>query len=126
MSRVAAVLLLAVAGCVDPLTAGATNTPEWELKNARGYAETATRSEPDVAFGWSLAIEGDAAHWFECSAPDTCGEIRRERPRGELLAVEKVGQATVGDAGVVEVMKLSLTPGRKYVVPYDKPGSRGR
>jgi hypothetical protein len=116
--------LVAIVGCVDPLTAGATNTPEWELKNAKGYAETVAGSAPDTAYGWSFAFDGDAAHWFECAAPNMCGEVRRERPRGEVVAVEKVGHATVGDGGVVEVVKLSLAPGRKYVVPYDRPGSR--
>jgi hypothetical protein len=123
MARVL-VLAALLASCVDPLTTHATSSPEWELKNVRGYAETVVGPAPDTAYGWSFAIDGDVAHWFECASPDECGGIRRERPRAEVLGIERVGHAAVGDAGAVDVVKLSLAPGRKYVVPYDKPGTR--
>jgi hypothetical protein len=112
---------MAVVACVDPLTTNATNSPEWEMKNAKGYAQTVTGKPPDTAFGWGLDLEGDVARWRECSTADTCSLVQRERPKADVLAIEKVGTATVGDAGVVAVVKLTLAPGRKYVVPYKNP-----
>ncbi len=41
----------AAAACVDPLTSNAMCTPEWDLKNTVGYAQTATGQRPDVVFG---------------------------------------------------------------------------
>jgi hypothetical protein len=52
---------------------------------------------------------------------DICGTIERERPRQDVLAIEPVGQVTLADAGLVDVLKLTLAPGRKYVVPYTNP-----
>jgi hypothetical protein len=67
--------------CVDPLTNDTTTAPEWHVKNIQGYARTATGEPPDITYGWSFSTDSTVARWFECSRPDTCGKIERERPR---------------------------------------------
>jgi hypothetical protein len=125
--RVATVVLVAVAACADPLTNDRTTQPAWVVNNVQGYARTATGDPPDTAYASGLAVEGEVARWHECSAIDTCGETQRERPKQDVLAIETVGKASVGDGGTVDVLKLTLAPGRKYVVPYTNPGkSTGR
>jgi hypothetical protein len=105
MLRVAVALFLVAAGC----------------GNVKGYAETAAGLPPDAVFGWGLAVEGDVVRWRECSAIDTCGQIVRERPKRDVLAIETVGKATATDGGAVDVLKVSLAPRPKYYVPYTNP-----
>jgi hypothetical protein len=118
-------VLLAVAvlasACVDPLTSKRPVTePEFYAKNVKAYAETAAGLPPDVAFGWRLTVSGDVARWFECTAIDVCGQVERQRPARELLAVERVEEAVV-EGRPVEVLKLSLAPRPSYIVPNFKP-----
>jgi hypothetical protein len=114
-------LVAVLIGCVDPLTANQTNGPQWEVQNVNAYAKTVAGTPArDIVYGWGLLLEGDTARWYECSAVDACGGIERRRPKGDLLAMETVGHATV-DGGVVDVVKLTLAPGRTYVVPYTNP-----
>jgi hypothetical protein len=114
------VVAICLAACVDPLTTQATNTPEWDAKNIKGYADTIAGLPPEIAFAWGFVFEGDVAHWHECPAIDMCGHVERERRSRDVLGVEHVGQATIADAGAVEVVKLSLAPRPKYVVPITK------
>jgi hypothetical protein len=109
-------LVSALGACVDPLTTHAVNTPEWDIKNVRAYADTAAGA-PDTTLAWGLTIGGGTARWHECAAIDTCGAIERECPAESVLAVAHVGQATLQDGRPIEVLKLSLAPRRKYVVP---------
>jgi hypothetical protein len=83
--------------------------------------QTAAGKPTDTTFGRGLAVEGDVARWHECPAVDMCSTIERQRPRQDLIAIEHVGQVTLADAGPVDVLKLTLAPGRKYVVPYTNP-----
>jgi hypothetical protein len=98
-----------------------TATPEWYVKNVEGYIHTVTGEPPDTVFAWNFQFEGDVARWHECPAVDSCSWIERERPNKDVLAIDVVGTAPVADGGVVEVVKLTLDPGRKYVVV---PGRR--
>ena len=112
--------------CADPLTNDMTPAPVWYTRNVIGYAQTVKGEPPDTALGWGLSFEGDTARWHECVAIDVCGSVDRERPKSDVVAVEKVGTATVvGDAATVDVLKLTLTPGRKYIVPYTNPVKGG-
>ena len=121
MTRLALLAVLGAIACADPLTNDRTDVFTWDARNIRGYARTATGEPQDTAFGWGLAIVGDTATWHGCSAPDACGESVTSRPKQDLLAMERAGTATVGDGGVVDVLRLTLAPGRKYVVPYTNP-----
>jgi hypothetical protein len=121
--RFGLLLLIAATGCVDPLTSHATNGPEWEVKNVKGYADTVAGLPPDVVYGWGLVVEGDLVRWWECSTVEVCGSIERERPKHDVLAVEKVGSTDAGDGGRVDVLKLSLSPAGKYSVPYVRPAA---
>jgi hypothetical protein len=123
VQRLTFLTFLTLVACVDPLTANATNGPEWEVKNVKGYAETAAGLPPDVVYGWGLVVEGDVVRWHECSTADTCGFIERTRPKQDVLSIEKVGQGSAGDGGMVDVLKLSLAPGRQYVTPYARPAT---
>jgi hypothetical protein len=114
------VLALVISACVDPMTTHATSTPAWEVTNAKGYVETAAGLPPDTVLAWDLRIAGGVARWRECTTVDVCSEVERDRPAAEVLAVDHVGQAAVGDAGAVEVVKLSLSPRPKYTVPVTK------
>lgn len=107
-------------GCVDPMTTNAKNTPEWTAKNVRGYGETALGPAPDVAYGWDLRVAAGVARWRECTSPEACTEIERECPAADLLSFTRAGRIA-SDGGDVEVMKLSLTPRKKYVVPTKPP-----
>ncbi len=112
-------IVLVAAGCVDPLTTHAVSTPEWDVKNVRGYVETAIGA-PDTALGWGLTVAGDVARWHECTSIDSCGGVERDCPARDLLAVAPVGHAALPDGTPVEVMKLSLSPRPRYVVPITK------
>jgi hypothetical protein len=105
--------------CVDPLTTQPSPSPAWEVKNVAGYAETAAGLPPDVVLGWDLRVAAGVARWRECAAIDDCTDVERERPAGELIAVERVGKRTT-DGGDVDVVKLSLAAKPKYVVPVRK------
>jgi hypothetical protein len=117
VTRVATVTLLVAVGCVDPLTHGATNAPEWDVKNIKGYAETVAGLPPETLLAWDLRVEGGVARWRDCTAIEACRDVEHERPASELLAVEYVGHAGVGDGGEIDVLKLSFPPRPKYVVP---------
>jgi hypothetical protein len=117
MRLAALVALVAVVACVDPLTTRPVSSPEFATKNIAGYAETAMGPPPDVAYAWDLDFVGDVARWRECSTADACTNVERSRPASDLLAVAPAGRAHVGDGPEVDVVKLSLAPGRKYVVP---------
>jgi hypothetical protein len=119
--RLAPLVGLLAIGCVDPATTNVAFEPTWEVNNVKSYAQTVAGSPPDTAYGWGFVVEGDTARWHECASADTCGDVQRERPKGDVLAIERVGQAPAGDGGWVYVMRLSLAPGRKYVVPYVRP-----
>jgi hypothetical protein len=121
VTRLALVAVLGANACADPLTNDRTDVFTAEARNIKGYVQTATGEPQDTAFGWGLAIEGDTATWHGCSAPDTCGESETSRPKQDLLAIERAGTATVGDGGVVGVFRLTLAPGRRYIVPYTNP-----
>lgn len=112
--------LLLAAACVDPLTTHPVATPLWELNNIAGYGQTVAGSPPDVALGWDLRVEGGVARWRECTALDACGDTRRERPSGELLAFERVGRTADADGREMDILKLSLAPKPAYVVPLRK------
>ncbi len=109
-------LVSALCACVDPLTTQAVNSPEWDVKNVRAYADTAAGA-PDTTFAWGLTIGAGTARWRECEAIDACGAIERECPAQNVLAVAHVGQATLQDGRPIDVLKVSLAPRRKYIVP---------
>jgi hypothetical protein len=109
-------LVSALGACVDPLTTQAVNAPEWDVKNVRAYADTAVGA-PDTTLAWGLTMEGGTAHWHECAAADTCGAIERECPAQNVLAIAHVGGTTLHDGTPIEVLRLSLAPRRKYIVP---------
>jgi hypothetical protein len=121
VARLALVAVFGVMACADPLTNDKTDVITWNTRNIEGYAQTATGEPKDTAFGWGLAIEGDTATWHDCSAVDICAESQKSRPKQDLLAVERAGTATVGDSGIVDVYRLTLAPGRRYIVPYTNP-----
>lgn len=75
---------------------------------------------PDVALGWDLRVAAGVARWRECESIDLCGETERERPADQLIAFERVGHASAADGREIEVVKLSLAPRAKYVVPVRK------
>jgi len=106
---------LLFAGCYDPLTAEPANAVTWNVNNTRGYIETA-KGEPDSTLGWGFVVEGGVARWNECTSASQCTGIERTRPARDVLAIDHVGRALAPD-GEVEVVRLSLTPQRKYVVP---------
>jgi hypothetical protein len=116
--RTALLCFASAAACwVDPVTTQATNMPEWYANNVKGYAETAAGLPPETTLASDFRVAGEVARWRECTAIDACGRLERERPAAEVLAVEHVGHAIVGDAGEVEVVRLSLAPRPKYTVP---------
>jgi hypothetical protein len=121
VTRLALFALVGAGACADPLTNDKTDAFTWEARNIKGYAQTATGEPHDIAFGWGLAIEGDTANWYACSAADTCGKSEKSRPKQDVLAVERAGTAIVGDGGVIDVFRLTLASGRKYIVPYTNP-----
>jgi hypothetical protein len=120
---VAVAAALALVGCADPLTADATCAYAWQVKNVEGYGRTVAGEPPDVVYGWGLVVEGDTATWRACAAVDACGSEERARPKEDVRAVERVGVAHVEDGGVVQVLKLTLAPGKKYIVPYTNPAN---
>jgi hypothetical protein len=117
LSLFSAIALLIVAACVDPMTTQPASIPEWDVKNVAGYAETVAGLPPDTVLAWDLRVEGGMARWRECATIDACDDVERERPASEVLGVEHVGHA---DGGLVDVVKLSLAPRPKYVVPITK------
>ena len=121
VARFTCVLLVFAAGCVDPLTGDNTLAPEWHAKNVAGYIETVRGLPPDTAFAWDLSIEGDGARWRECSAIDECGLSERQRPVQDLLGVQHAGQTTMAAGRIVDVVRLSLAPRPKWVLPLAHP-----
>lgn len=114
--------LVLLAGCVDPLTSNARSTPAWTVENVKAFGETATGDPPDRAIAWDLRVAGGLARWRECTAVNACTETERERPADELLAVERVGRTSINDRGdEVDVVRLSLAPRRRYVIPVKTP-----
>ena len=110
--------LMSVAACwVDPVTPQATTMPEFYANNVKGYAETVGGLPPETALATDFYVAGNVAHWRECTAVDACGTLERERPAAEVLAVERVAHAAAGDAGEIDVVRLSLVPRPKYTVP---------
>jgi len=103
-------------GCRDPLTTQPTDSVTWTANNVQGYVETA-KGDPDSAYAWGLVVEGGIARWRECTSASRCTGIERTRPASEVLATEHVGRAPAPDGTEVDVLRLSLTPRRKYVVP---------
>ena len=117
-SRAFPFLAAALVACAtDPLTPNPVVSPLWEAKNIAGYGETAMGAPPDQAFGWDLRVAGGVARWRECTEIDACSAVERERPASELLAFERVGKTSDADGHDVDVLKLSLAPEPKYVVP---------
>jgi hypothetical protein len=109
---------LAFAGCLfDPLTNHPVSVPAWYADNTARYIRTATGSPPDTAYGWDLKVAAGMATWRECDSPDECGHIERARQADDVLAIDAAGRGRLGDGTEVDVVKLSLAPGRKYVVP---------
>jgi hypothetical protein len=126
VQRLALLVLTIVSSCADPLTNDTTTAPVWYTRNAIGYAHTVKGEPPDAVLGWGLVIEGDVARWHECVAVDVCSSVDRQLQKSDVLAVETIGMASVtGDGGTVDVLKLTLAPGRKYVVPYTNPVKTG-
>jgi hypothetical protein len=105
-----------VAGCYDALTPEPKNMVRWDAKNVQAYAETA-RGDADIAYGSGFELRGEVARWRECTSPTDCTRVERQRPAGDVLAIEHIGPGQLADGTEVDVVKLSLTPGRKYVVP---------
>jgi hypothetical protein len=100
------------------LTTEPKNSVRWDAQNVKAYAETARGdADPDIGYGWGFGLHGDVARWRECVRPAECAGVERERPAKEVLAIEHVGQGVLSDGTKVDVVKLSLTPRRKYVVP---------
>ena len=121
MRRAALFAVVSVAACgSDPIITQSVPTPNWYVHNVKGYADTVEGLPPDTTLAWDFSIAGDVARWRECTAIDACGATERERPAGEVLAVEHVGQATAGDGGPVDVVRLSLAPRPRYTVPFTK------
>jgi len=121
MLRAALLGITSFAACgSDPIVTQSVPTPNWYVNNVKGYADTAAGLPPDTTLAWDFHIAANVAHWRECTAVDACGTIERERPAAEVLAVEHVAQATAGDAGLVDVVRLSLAPRPKYTVPITK------
>jgi hypothetical protein len=110
------VIAVIATACVDPLTTQAMNTPEWDVKNVKGYAETVAGLPPEVVLARDLCIAGGVARWRQCTAIDVCDESEHERPAKDVLAIERVGGLADEDGGG-ELVKLSLAPRAKYVVP---------
>jgi len=118
--RIACVVVaVACAACVDPLTAQPAPSPLWEVKNVAGYAETAAGLPPDQVLAWDLRVEAGVARWRDCASLEECSDVERSRPAADLIAVERVGKRAT-DGGDVDVVKLSLAPKPKYVVPVRK------
>jgi hypothetical protein len=116
--RLAIVGLLGLSSCLfDPLTSHPAFAPAWYADNSAGYVRTVTGSPPDTAYGWDLEVGAGTASWRECDAPDECGHIVRTRQADDVLAIDAAGRARLADGAEVEVVKLTLAPGRKYVVP---------
>jgi hypothetical protein len=113
-------LASATVGCVDPLTSHPVATPVWEVRNVIAYGETAAGPSPDIALGWDLRVAGGVARWRECTAPDACSDIARERPADQLIAFERVGRRADRDGRELDVVRLSLAPRPTYVVPMRK------
>jgi hypothetical protein len=113
MQRLGWVVVIGCVGCfTDAKAKHGYYTPAWDMKNVSNYAETVKGGDPETAYGWDLRIAGGVARWRECASAEECGEIERERPASEVLAFERVG--IVHDT---DVLKLSLAPRRKYIVP---------
>ncbi len=113
------VFAVAVASCpADPKTGHPVAAPEAVGRSFVGYGENARGFPPDVVYGWNLQVAGGVATWRECSSAEVCSEVERERPTAELLAFQAVGQAAApGDAGEVEVFKLTLKTRRRNIMP---------
>ena len=108
--------IVAMGGCYDPLTKQPVNTVEWDARNVRGYIET-IEAVPDEALVWDLRIAGGIARWRECTSVSQCSGIEHEGPAAEILATARVGHAATAGGAIVEVLRLSLVPRRKYIVP---------
>jgi hypothetical protein len=109
--------LLVLASCEDPLTNHPVPTVVWDIENTKGYVRTVAGSPPDTAYGWDFKIGAGTASWCECNSADACGRVVRQRQAADLLAIDPAGSARLEDGTEVEVVRLSLTPGRKYTVP---------
>jgi hypothetical protein len=116
-----ALLFLVLSACVDPMTPSATSTPAWTARNVARYGETVTgQAPPETSFARDLTVAGGRARWRECSAPDACTGIERERPAEELLSYAPVGEIE-HDGGVATVYRLELAPRPRYIVPMKPP-----
>jgi hypothetical protein len=121
-SRLAlASVVLATAGCVDPLTPDAKFSPAWDVKNVRGYGETVAGLPPDKVYGWDLRVAAGTARWRACDAPDACTTSELERPAGELVAFRTVGQIALADGNTADVLELTVEARPRYVVPNGPP-----
>ena len=120
---VACLMALVLVGCADAQTTKRANTPEWDMKNVKDYAETVAGLPPEKVLGWDLLVVDDVARWRECTAVDACGQVERSRPTKDLLAVARVAHTSV-EGRQVDVLELSLAPRPTYVVPYAKTAQR--
>lgn len=62
---------------------------------------------PTVVLGYDVFVADDFIHWHECTDKSTCGHVERSRRFSSLIAMKRVGLATV-DGRDVDVIRLEF------------------
>jgi hypothetical protein len=109
-------LTLVCAACVHPRQERPAPGGPYDVAVAGGATaiELAQGKTERTVLGWQLAVRGDRAKYFACSAEDACTADPVEIPAKTLLGVKVIGRArpvhpdgTSGDE--VDVLRLTVS-----------------